>query len=52
MKLFFLVEVLLDKGKEGFENESGESLGRYLVLDFFLYVIFVRDWVYCCSFNI
>lgn len=47
-------EVPLDNGKEGSENdsgESGESLGRHSVPDSLPHVIPVRDWAYCCSFN-
>ena len=51
MKLPSPAEVPLDKGKEGSENESGESLGRHSVPASLPHVIPVRDWAYCCSFN-
>lgn len=51
MKLPSPAEVPLDKGKEGSENESGESLGRHSVPDSLPHVIPVRDWAFCRSFN-
>ena len=52
MKLPSPAEVPQDKGKEGSENESGESLGgtQSQILPHMSY-LWVRDWAFCRSFN-